>query len=915
MKKPRFLIFSSIFLTFLLPSILFAGDLNDIAYESRVHLNAGTIWNVESKGDCLLFPYYDVRKVDGKTQITQINIENFGEYGIAAKLRFRDWARGREVFSKDIWISSKGVWSGKIEISQDGMNAVISSPWNVIWRSDANTLYFTNPLTGGISFSTKNIRKGLGESTLYGFVEVIGEEKTGPADTGGKTGRLSSVERDCPNTLKGTLSITRMEDGAAMAYDAVAIGNFSRGQGSLFRSPGSPYPRLDTSEDTLDQVEFQLSKYDVFGPFSVTPSNQGKTSLIITYPTRHFHYSGGKRLNRNNNPFKAFGETQGETLKTSLSQNGAPLPADSEITLPYAVNIIGLYQGAEDPPAGIDNRSLPTYAYESGDVKLTSDNMAQRTLIDDYEYFREMFTTYRGLPAMGLIVREYRNPAVLAAGSTISITPAEFSAVWETSEIESILFPTFVNGPGSGVIKTDYTYTTGGASSSIGHPIQYQFDWGDGTDITEGTWLSVGVTSAVHQWAQGGVYAIRSRARCALHPSLVSKWSNEFILVIESISPPSFLTGPVVGFANTLYTYVTGGSSTSTGHPVQYFLDWGDGTDSNWLPVGTTSAQKSWGVANEAGYHVRAKARCALDPGVVSDWTPNLTVKLEWIKAPNTPVGPNQGLPGVSYQYTTGGASSNINHPIEYQFDWGDNTFSPWSSSPSSAKTWLVGTNNGYAVRARARCATDTMIMSDWSPTLTVLIEFITPPSTPTQKPAGSGGAGDTFTFTTSGAQSNIGDPVQYFFDWGDGTNSGWLSPGPAGTVSAQKGWLSGGSFQVKAKARCATHPWIESDWSAEIKVDIETVSIPDVPSGPTPVRVNISNTYTSAGSVSSLGHPLQYQFEWSDGTITTWINTPSASHAWTQTGNFSVFIRARCQTHPSVVSEWSNGFSVTVNP
>ncbi len=152
--------------------------------------------------------------------------------------------------------------------------------------------------------------------------------------------------------------------------------------------------------------------------------------------------------------------------------------------MPYSVNVIGLYLGSGSPPTGIDNLSLPTFSYDSGDVKLTSDDMAQRTLIQDYEYFREMFTTYRGLPALGLILREYRNPDAQAAnGLNTSLTPADFSAVWEESSLESILFPTFVSGPSFGKVGDVYTYTTGGASSTIGHPIQYHFDWGDGTTL------------------------------------------------------------------------------------------------------------------------------------------------------------------------------------------------------------------------------------------------------------------------------------------------------------------------------------------------------------------------------------------------------------------------------------------------
>jgi hypothetical protein len=194
-----------------------------------------------------------------------------------------------------------------------------------------------------------------------------------------------------------------------------------------------------------------------------------------------------------------------------------------------------------------------------------------------------------------------------------------------------------------------------------------------------------------------------------------------------------------------------------------------------------------------------------------------------------------------------------------------------------------------------------------------VNIEKITTPATPTQSPTDVVIIGQTFTYSTGGSSSNIGDPVQYFFDWGDGSSSGWL---PVGTTSAQKTWYSEGQFIVRAKARCATHTYIESDWSPGLTVEIETVSTPTTPTGPTPVTVGASNPYSTGGSVSSLDHPVQYQFDWGDGTTSAWlaVGTTSGSKAWTSPGTYSVRARARCQTHPTVISGWSDRLDVTVN-
>jgi hypothetical protein len=43
---------------------------------------------------------------------------------------------------------------------------------------------------------------------------------------------------------------------------------------------------------------------------------------------------------------------------------------------------------------------------------------------------------------------------------------------------ETISTPNTPDGPANGVILTPYSFTTGGATSSSWHPVQYRFDWG-----------------------------------------------------------------------------------------------------------------------------------------------------------------------------------------------------------------------------------------------------------------------------------------------------------------------------------------------------------------------------------------------------------------------------------------------------
>ena len=1092
MVRIRHLILLIVFSVFLLTPIVQAEDVNEEAYQNRFSLKAGTVLNNEQKGewrgigDCLIFPYYDARQLDGKQQSTIIKIKNISEYGIVVKLRFREWSRGREIFSKDIWIPSSSLaddvaWQGAIESNADGTNVIITSLNDVVYRNDTKYFYLSDTLSSGLSFSTRNIRKNIGESTLYGFIEVIGEEKTSPEYTNGKVPRIAKIERDCPNTLLGKVFIQRWDEGVSMAYDAMAIGNFSRGQGSLFISPGNAYPRLDTCEDSLDQLEFQLSKSEIYAPYAVNPSNEEKTSLIIAYPTKFFHYQSGSRIDQVNNPFEAMGENTGEHIEIALAEQGQKF-VDSSLTLPYSVNVIGLYRDYSGKPLGIDNVPMQSYSSDLGEATLASDNLSQRLLILDYEYYKEgRFMMYRGLPAVGLVLQESRASGQLNA----TITPVEYSTHWVASVVETISTPMTPSGPIFGITGTSYTFTASGALSSFGHPIQYFFDWGDGTNsdwlpvgttIASKTWTTGGIfyvsvrarcslytdivskwsdglsvtiesvspptvlsgptggipdqsysytasgaySNAGHSleyqfdwkgdgatdlspwgsgtqsktwaiggvytvrararcathtdtisnwsnglivsigietvsapttptgpsfgvvnkdekypfdksysfttggsssilnhpveyqfdwkgdgsdlstwgpfiqsktWTQGGIYTVRARARCITHTDIISKWSSGLVVTIESVTSPNTLAGPTTGIANASYTYSTGGATSSLGHSVQYLFDWGDGTNSDWLPVGTTTATKSWPTGKKDSYLIKTRARCATNTLAVSDWTPSLKVAIEYIATPKTPVGPDKGLPGDTFTYATGDAFSNVGHSVEYQFDWNGDGFSdlsPWGSATQS-KTWTTG--GTYSVKARARCVTDTSVVSDWSSALTVNIEKISTPTTPTQQPSGDGIPGIIYKYTTGGATSNIGDPVQYLFYFGDGTDSGWLA---VGVTSFSKSWYYGGTYTVMVKARCAIHTNLESDWSGALTVKIEMISTPTAPIVtaanplplPPPWARGTTYTFSTGGSTSNLGHPIQYMFDWGDGTYSNWIDaggggTVTATKAW----------------------------------
>ena len=99
-----------------------------------------------------------------------------------------------------------------------------------------------------------------------------------------------------------------------------------------------------------------------------------------------------------------------------------------------------------------------------------------------------------------------------------------------------------------------------------------------------------------------------------------------------------------------------------------------------------------------------------------------------------------------------------------------------------------------------------------------------TAPNNPPDKPdtpsgETSGKTGNSYSYSTSTSDSD-GDQVYYWFDWGDGTNSGWDGPHNSGdSVSLAHTWSVDGTYPVKVKAKDTSGE--ESVWSDPLSVSM----------------------------------------------------------------------------------------------
>lgn len=492
--------------------------------------------------------------------------------------------------------------------------------------------------------------------------------------------------------------------------------------------------------------------------------------------------------------------------------------------------------------------------------------------------------------------------------------------VSHTALTEEVSVPSKPEGPASALQGSSCTYKIGGSVHNQGHPIQYQVDWGDGSVLS--TWTdSTSSDAMTHTFTKSGAWQVKARARCKTHPtSTVTEYGAYLTTVVgtalETVSTPTTPSGTQVGIISTTYTYNTGGSTNSLGHPIEYRLEWGDSTYSSWetTPIFT----HSWTTAGT--YQVRAHARCQTHSDILATPSGWLPVSIsggggEVITKPVAPTGISTGVPNVQYTFTTAGTTSSLTHALEYRFDWGDGSYSGWSTALSSTKTWTISSPTGspYQVRVQARCVTHTTVSSEWSDPLSVTISLISETITQPSKPSGqiNGQVGTSYTYTITPTTSSQGHSLEYQIDWADGSKSAWSQ-----NTSVTKTWNASGSYSITVTARCSQHTTITSVPSQSLLVTMtgETISTPSTPSGPTTGSVNVAYNFTSGGSASSLTHTIEYQFDWGDSSSSEWMLVPATTHAWTTNGTKSIRCRARCKDHPTVYSSWSSTTTIAID-
>jgi len=346
------------------------------------------------------------------------------------------------------------------------------------------------------------------------------------------------------------------------------------------------------------------------------------------------------------------------------------------------------------------------------------------------------------------------------------------------------------SGPSSGCTGDPVTFS--GSASGGCSPYSFSWSFGDGGSSTQ--------QNPSHTYNSPGTYTVT----LTVTDDSDQTDSDTITIIVEDCLLDVDAHGPYYGEVGVDIQF---SGSVSGGTP-PYYYQWsfGDGSIAEEqnpeyaysTPSGSGGYPVILYVSDSTGTTGQDQTRAYIDPG-------------------DTPVanagGPYTGVVNQTVEFT--GSASGGTSP--YIFSWDLDNDGEYDDATGSTADWSWDTVGEYTISLKVVDDNDQEDTDDATVTITVIN---TPPSKPA-KPSGKiNGKTDTaYTYTTSSTDSD-GDQISYLFDWGDGTDSGWVGPYDSGaTGSATHTWTTKGDYQIKVKAR--DEHGLESEWSDPLGVSM----------------------------------------------------------------------------------------------
>jgi len=154
------------------------------------------------------------------------------------------------------------------------------------------------------------------------------------------------------------------------------------------------------------------------------------------------------------------------------------------------------------------------------------------------------------------------------------------------------------------------------------------------------------------------------------------------------------------------------------------------------------------------------------------------------------------------------------------------------------------------------------------------------------------------YSYSSSTTDPN-GEEILYMFDWGDGSNSGWIGPYPSGqTGTGSHMWTVLGSYQVTVKARDINGAGSPISEPLTVVVTDNTPPFDPTIEGPAQIKPRVAQTFT-VSSIDEFDHRVMFDIDWGDGNGVSGLGPYDSgelvdlTHTWTRKGTYKIKVMA----------------------
>ncbi len=314
------------------------------------------------------------------------------------------------------------------------------------------------------------------------------------------------------------------------------------------------------------------------------------------------------------------------------------------------------------------------------------------------------------------------------------------------------------------------------------------------------------------------------------------------------------------------------GSSDMDGIVSEYYFEFGDGTNSGWVLTPVVShifADRS----KEYGIELTVKD----DDGATSANNVELKIIVNNRPIPKLAVDPLE-----TYTYSDilcdGKLSTDPDGQISYYFfDFGDGNNSGWITTASIAHQYTDGTKK-YAISLKVKdnygtlsdeISINEILIKNRKPVPSLIVEDLDIYVL------------DEVVFDASGSYDPDGTELEYYFNFGDGTDSGWTTD----PVVKHKYIKGPQDYSVELKVK---------DSDGEINTALLSLTVknrvPNVDAGPDQdVFVDEAVNFDGSKSNDPDGNVLTFNWDFGDESTTGWLNSDITNHSYSQPGQYEV--------------------------